>query len=192
MILVFATNNANKVKEIQSILPDSIQIKSLESIGCTEDIEETATTIEGNAILKANYVYEKYGYNCFADDTGLEVEILNNEPGVFSARYAGDHKDNTQNIIKLLDNIKEETNRKARFKTVICLNINGTQHLFTGICNGTITKQSYGLGGFGYDSIFCPDGHTETFAELPLEVKNKISHRAKATRELIEFINKDV
>jgi XTP/dITP diphosphohydrolase len=191
MKLVFATNNQNKIKEIQSMLPDTIQIISLESIGCTEDIEETATTIEANAILKANYIRQKYGYNCFADDTGLEVEILNNEPGVFSARYAGEQKNSNDNMDKLLFNMMEKTNRNASFKTVICLNLDGQQYLFTGVCKGKITNQKAGKGGFGYDPIFCPDGYNETFAQLSLEIKNEISHRGKATKDLITFISQN-
>ncbi len=192
MTLVFATNNPNKISEIQSMLPDSIQIISLDSIGCFEEIEETAATIEENAILKANYITQKYGYNCFADDTGLEVESLDNAPGVFSARYAGDQKNSLDNMNKLLLNLKGKSNRNARFKTVICLNLNGNQHLFTGICKGKITSEKSGNGGFGYDPIFCPDGFSETFAELSLKIKNEISHRAKATKSLINFINNEI
>jgi XTP/dITP diphosphohydrolase len=192
MTLVFATNNPNKINEIQSMLPDTIQIVSLESIGCFEEIEETADTIKGNAILKANYITQKYGYNCFADDTGLEVESLNNAPGVFSARYAGKQKCSLDNMDKLLFNLKDKSNRNARFKTVICLNLNGHQHLFTGICKGEITTEKSGNGGFGYDPIFCPDGFSETFAELSLKIKNQISHRGKATQSLINFIINDI
>ena len=191
MKIVFATNNPNKIYEIQSMLPNDIEIISLESIGCNVDIPETANTIEGNAIQKANYVLEKYGYDCFADDTGLEVETLNNEPGIFSARYAGEQRNADDNMNKLLSKLENKSNRIARFKTVICLNLNAKQHLFTGIAKGEITKQKSGIGGFGYDPIFQPDGFYETFAEISLELKNEISHRGKATSKLINFLNAD-
>jgi XTP/dITP diphosphohydrolase len=188
MQLVFASNNKNKIKEIQLLLPDSIQILSLEDIGCTEDIPETANTIEGNAILKANYVSLKYGFDCFADDSGLEVAALNGEPGVFSARYAGEPKNDDNNIDKLLANLKEIENKKANFKTVICLNLKGEQHLFTGIINGTIIEERIGTNGFGYDPIFVADGYQKTFAELSLEEKSNISHRGVAVKQLVEFL----
>ncbi|MBC5838173.1 non-canonical purine NTP diphosphatase [Flavobacterium muglaense] len=190
MKLVFASNNKNKIAEIQQLLPPSIQIVSLEEIGCFEEIPETADTIEGNAILKANYVTQKYGYDCFADDTGLEVETLNNEPGVFSARYAGEQKDSNANMDKLLENLKGKPNRHAQFKTVITLNANGAQHLFTGIAKGTITEEKRGEKGFGYDPIFQPLQYQETFAQLSAAIKNEISHRGKATQELIAFLKK--
>ncbi|PXY42767.1 non-canonical purine NTP pyrophosphatase [Flavobacterium cheongpyeongense] len=189
MKLVFASNNKNKIKEIQSILNGSIQLLSLSEIGCHEEIPETAATIEGNAILKANYVTEKYGYDCFADDTGLEVNALNGEPGVYSARYAGKQKDSNDNMNKLLEALKNQSDRSAQFKTVIALNLKGTQYLFTGIVKGTITLDKTGNQGFGYDPVFQPENYTETFAELTSEIKNKISHRAKATRQLIDFLN---
>lgn len=189
MKLVFASNNKNKIKEIQSILNGSIQILGLEEIGCYEEIPETADTIEGNAVLKANYVTEKYGYDCFADDTGLEVTALNGEPGVYSARYAGEHKDSNDNMNKLLEALKDESDRSAQFKTVIALNLDGSQHLFTGIAKGNITLDKTGNNGFGYDPVFQPENYTETFAELASEIKNKISHRAKATLQLIDFLN---
>ncbi|MEL1254457.1 non-canonical purine NTP diphosphatase [Flavobacterium sp. DGU38] len=189
MKLVFASNNKNKIKEIQSILNGSIQILSLEEIGCHEEIPETADTIEGNAVLKANYVTENYGYDCFADDTGLEVTALNGAPGVYSARYAGEQKDANDNMNKLLEVLKDKTDRSAQFKTVIALNLNGSQHLFTGIAKGNITLDKTGNHGFGYDPVFQPENYTVTFAELPSEVKNKISHRAKATQQLIDFLN---
>lgn len=189
MNLVFASNNKNKIKEIQSILPESIKIWSLEEIGCHEEIPETAATIEGNAILKADYVTQKYGYDCFADDTGLEVTALNGEPGVYSARYAGEQRDANDNMNKLLEALSDQSDRSAQFKTVIALNINGAQHLFTGIAKGNITLNKTGSQGFGYDPIFQPENYTETFAELPLEIKNKISHRGKATHQLIDFLN---
>ncbi len=190
MKLVFASNNKNKIQEIQALVPKTIQIVSLEEIGCTEDIPETADTIEGNAILKANYVTEKYGYNCFADDTGLEVEILNGAPGVYSARYAGEQKDANDNMDKLLDELKDKSNRKANFKTVIALNLNGKQNLFTGIINGKIIDEKIGTNGFGYDPIFVADGYNKTFAELSMEEKSTISHRGIAVKELILFLQK--
>ncbi len=191
MQLVFASNNQNKIKEIQELLPDTIEILSLSAIGCTEEIPETASTIEGNAILKANYITEKYGYDCFADDTGLEVETLNGEPGVYSARYAGEHRNADDNMNKLLEALANETNRKAQFKTVIALNSNKKQHLFTGIAKGTIIKEKLGSQGFGYDPVFQPEDYEETFAQLPMEIKNKISHRGKAVQQLIEFLKEN-
>lgn len=188
MKIVFATNNPNKILEVQQLLPETIEIVSLESIGCFEEIPETADTIEGNAILKANYVTQNYGFDCFADDTGLEVETLNNEPGVFSARYAGEQKNADDNMNKLLANLSNQSNRKARFKTVIALNVNGKQFLFTGICQGEITSEKSGNQGFGYDPIFKPEGFGETFAQLSIEEKGKISHRGKATAQLIDFL----
>lgn len=189
MNLVFASNNQNKILEIQSILNGSIKVLSLEDIGCHEDIPETADTIEGNAILKADYVTKKYGYDCFADDTGLEISALNGEPGVYSARYAGEQRDSDDNMNKVLDALSDASDRNANFKTVIALNLNGKQHLFTGIANGKITHDKKGSQGFGYDPIFQPEGYQETFAELPLNIKNEISHRAKATQQLIDFLN---
>ncbi|WP_298302350.1 non-canonical purine NTP diphosphatase [Flavobacterium sp.] len=190
MKLVFASNNKNKIKEIQLLVPTSIQILSLEDIGCTEEIPETADKIEGNAILKANYVTQKYGYDCFADDSGLEVDALNGEPGVFSARYAGEPKNDDNNMNKLLSNLKDKTNRKANFKTVICLNYKGQQHLFTGIINGKIIDEKIGTNGFGYDPIFVANDYTKTFAELSIEEKSNISHRGIAVKQLIEFLKK--
>ena len=190
MQLVFASNNKNKIKEIQALVSDTIQIISLEDIGCAEDIPETAETIEGNAIMKANYVTSNYGYDCFADDTGLEVEVLNGAPGVYSARYAGEQKDANDNMDKLLSELKGKTNRNANFKTVICLNLNGTQQLFTGIINGKIIDEKIGTNGFGYDPIFIAEGHDKTFAELTLEEKAHISHRGIAVAQLIAFLSK--
>ena len=190
MKLVFAYNNKNKIQEIQALVPNTIQIVSLEDIGCTEDIPETADTIEGNAILKANYVTEKYGYNCFADDTGLEVDALNGAPGVYSARYAGEQKDANDNMDKLLSELEDKSNRKANFKTVIALNLNGKQNLFTGIINGKIIEEKIGTNGFGYDPIFVADGYEKTFAELTMEEKSTISHRGIAVKELILFLQK--
>lgn len=190
MQLVFASNNKNKIKEIQALVSDTIQIISLEDIGCTEDIPETAETIEGNAILKANYVSSNYGYDCFADDTGLEVEALNGAPGVYSARYAGEQKDANDNMDKLLLELKDKSNRKANFKTVIALNLNGKQNLFTGIINGKIIDEKIGTNGFGYDPVFIAEGHQKTFAQLTLEEKAHISHRGIAIAQLIAFLSK--
>ena len=191
MKLVFASNNKNKIKEIQLLVPASIEIVSLEDIGCTEDIPETAHTIEGNAILKANYVTEKYGLNCFADDTGLEVEALNGAPGVYSARYAGEPKDDNNNMNELLFQLEKETNRNANFKTVIALNLNGKQELFVGIIFGKITREKVGTNGFGYDPIFVAEGYEKTFAELDMEEKSNISHRGIAVKQLITFLQKE-
>jgi XTP/dITP diphosphohydrolase len=190
MELVFASNNPNKVKEIQHLLPENIKILSLSDIGCNEDIPETANTIEGNAIQKANYVIEKYGYNCFADDTGLEVETLQNEPGVYSARYAGPQRNADDNMQKLLHKLENQPNRNAQFKTVICLCLTGKKHLFEGVIKGEITKEKIGKEGFGYDPIFKPLGYDETFAQMPLALKAKISHRGLAVEKLIDFLTK--
>ncbi|HEA28924.1 hypothetical protein LCGC14_2978240 [marine sediment metagenome] len=188
MTLVFATHNPNKLKEIQSLLPDIIQLKSLTDIGCTEDIIEDAQTLEGNALLKARYVKNKYGLDCFADDTGLEVEALDGEPGVFSARYAGEQKNASDNMAKLLDALKDLQNRKARFKTVIALCLNDKEHTFEGVCNGSITDEKMGESGFGYDPVFKPETYTETFAQMPLALKNEIGHRGKAFQKLVGFL----
>lgn len=188
MQLVFASNNKNKILELQSMIPETITILSLENIGCLEDIPETANTIEGNAILKANYVTERYGYDCFADDTGLEVAVLNGEPGVFSARYAGEQRSAEDNMDKLLENLLNKTNRNAQFKTVIALNLNGKQELFTGIAKGEITSKKIGNQGFGYDPIFKSEGNSKTFAQLSLKEKSQISHRGKAMRQLIDYL----
>ena len=186
--LVFATNNLNKIKEVQELIPSSIKILSLKDIGCFEDIPETQNTIEGNASQKSNYIKNNFGYDCFADDTGLEVDALNGEPGVFSARYAGEHKNADDNMNKLLLNLKNVSNRSAQFKTVISLNLNKKQKLFTGICKGKITEFKSGDLGFGYDPIFKPLGYEETFAEMEIEDKNNISHRGKAISQLILFL----
>jgi len=189
MKIVFASNNKNKIQEIKNQLPKEIELVSLEDIGCYEDIPETAETIEGNAILKANYVTEKYNLPCFADDTGLEIEALNNEPGVYSARYAGEHKDSNDNMDKVLKNLENIENRNAHFKTVIALNLNNQQHLFTGIVNGTIGTKKVGTNGFGYDPIFTANNFDKTFAEMDLDEKIKISHRGLAVKQLIDFLN---
>jgi len=187
MKIVFATNNQNKIKEVQAQLPKQITLLSLESIGCFEDIPETAKTIEGNALQKALYVKEKYGFDCFADDTGLEVESLDAAPGVHSARYAGDQRNSEDNIDKLLVKLINKKNRNAQFKTVIALVFERKEVLFTGICTGEITTERKGNNGFGYDAVFLPKGFSNTFAEMNLEQKNAIGHRGKAVRKLIEF-----
>lgn len=189
MKIVFATHNPNKLKEVAAMLPH-FDLVSLTDINCHEEIPETATTLEGNAIIKADYVTKTYGLPCFADDTGLLVDALNGEPGVYSARYAGEHGNAEKNMNLLLANLAEQKNRQAHFKTVICLNINGEQHLFDGICKGTITAQKNGNEGFGYDPIFQPEGYKKTFAEMSLEEKGAISHRALAIQKLISFLQK--
>lgn len=191
MKLVFATNNKNKLAEIQQIVPKTIEILSLEDIQCFEEIEETAATLEGNAKIKANYVTEKFGFNCFADDTGLEVEALDGAPGVYSARYAGKEKNTDKNMDKLLSELKDTVNRNAQFRTSICLNINGQQFLFDGICKGEILAEKHGSEGFGYDPIFKPNGHNKCFAEMSSEEKNKISHRGLAIQKLIDFLKQE-
>ncbi len=188
MKLVFASNNKNKIKEIKSLLPEGIEILSLEDIGCVIDIPETADTIEGNALMKANFIKRHYGYDCFADDTGLEVNSLNGAPGVYSARYAGESRDDKANMEKLLLNLTESQDRSAHFKTVIALHYKGEQKLFTGLVEGTILKKAIGNEGFGYDPIFQADGMNKSFAEISLSDKNKVSHRAKALKKLIEFL----
>ena len=170
------------------MLPETIKILSLEDIGCFEEIPETADTIEGNAILKADYVTKNYGHDCFADDTGLEVNSLDGAPGVFSARYAGLQCNPDDNMNNLLQALSHKNDRTARFKTVVALNLGGKQKLFTGIADGEITLEKTGTGGFGYDPIFKPAGYNETFAEISAEIKNEISHRGKATHELIKFL----
>lgn len=189
MKLVFASNNLNKIEEIQNLLPASIKILSLKDIGCFEEIPETADTIEENAILKANYVTEKYGYDCFADDSGLEIDYLNGAPGVYSARFAGQQKNDQDNIDKVLFKLNGIENRKANFKTVIALNLNNEQHLFTGIIDGTIISSQKGNKGFGYDPIFQPNNYSITFAEMEQNEKSKISHRGKAVAQLLRFLN---
>ena len=189
MKIVFATNNQNKVKEVQALLPANIQLLSLKDIECFEDIPETQETIAGNALQKANYVYDNYGYSCFADDTGLEVNALNGAPGIYSARYAGPQKNSDDNMQKLLQELSNKDERSAHFKTVIALvGINDTK-TFEGICEGAITNEKQGAQGFGYDPIFKPNGYKETFAQMPLSTKNKIGHRGKAVQQLITFIN---
>lgn len=189
--LVFATNNAHKLEEIQAILGAKYEIMSLKDIGCDVDIPETADTLEGNAHLKASYIYEHYGMDCFADDTGLEAEALNGAPGVYSARYGGNGGHNSEaNMNRLLDNLKEISNRKAQFRTVIAFIEQGKEHFFEGIVKGTITTEKRGESGFGYDPIFQPEGFTQTFAELGTDVKNGISHRARAVEKLCTYLSK--
>jgi len=188
MKLVFATNNQHKLHEIQHLLGDSIELLSLNDIGCLEDIPENQPTIEGNAAEKSFYVYNKYGYNCFADDTGLEIEALNGEPGVYSARYAGDEKDPQKNIELVLSKLNKIKNRKARFKTVISLVVDGREMQFEGIVDGEILEERRGATGFGYDPVFKPIESRLSFAEMPLSEKNKISHRGRATQKLIEYL----
>lgn len=189
MKLVFATNNKHKLDEVRKITSrHPIEIVSLAEINCFDDIPETADTLEGNALQKAHYIQEKFGLNCFADDTGLEVEALNNAPGVYSARYAGPGHDSEANMKKLLHEMEGMENRKARFRTVIALVWNGKTYTFDGIVNGTITTTKRGENGFGYDPIFIPEGYEQTFAELGNDIKNQISHRAKAVEKLDEFL----
>lgn len=189
MKLVFATNNHNKLKEVQALIPSHITLLSLKDIGCFEEVPETQLTIKGNAIQKAEYIKEHYGFDCFADDTGLEVDSLNGEPGVFSARYAGEQRDANDNMNKLLKEISDKSNRKAQFKTVIALHLYDKLHMFTGVCEGEITTTKQGNSGFGYDPIFMPDGFIKTFAEMELSLKNKIGHRGKAVVKLVEYLN---
>lgn len=186
--IVFATNNAHKLQEVSEILEDKIQIMNLKDIHCDEEIPETSDTIEGNAYQKANYIYEHYHVDCFADDTGLEVEALNGAPGVYSARYAGPQHNSKDNIRKLLTDMQDIENRNAQFRTAIVLILDGKIHLFEGTIKGTIIRSERGSGGFGYDSVFVPDGFEKTFAELGEEIKNKISHRAIATKKLVKFL----
>lgn len=189
MKLVFASNNKNKIAEIQQQVGSEFQIVSLEDIGCFVDIPETAETIEGNAILKANYVSENFGLPCFADDTGLEIDVLNGEPGVYSARYAGEQKNAEDNMNLVLQKLANQANRKAQFKTVIALNINDQQYLFEGIVKGEMTTEKSGNQGFGYDPIFKPEGFSTTFAEMTMEQKSVISHRGIAVQKLINFLS---
>lgn len=187
--LVFATNNAHKLEEISSILGEKVELLSLKDINCHVDIPETADTLEGNAMLKAEYIYENYGLDCFADDTGLEVEALDGAPGVYSARYAGGEGHNAEaNMQMLLQNMQGVQNRKAQFRTVICLILDGKRHLFEGVVRGEIIKEKRGGSGFGYDPIFMPEGHVKTFAEMGNETKNKISHRALAVEKLCKYL----
>lgn len=186
--LVFATNNKHKLQEIREIMDGTLEILSLDDIGFHEDIVENASTIQGNAKIKADCITQQFGMDCFADDTGLEVEALDGDPGVYSARYAGEHCSYQDNVDKLLSALKGVKNRKAVFRTVIALNMNDETYYFEGRCAGVITEQEHGARGFGYDPIFLPDGYDQTFAEMSPDVKNEISHRGRATRQLISFL----
>ena len=186
--IVFATNNKNKLREIREIMSDLYEVLSLDDIGCHEEIVEDAETIEGNAKIKADFVTNKYHVDCFADDTGLEVEALNGAPGVYSARYAGEHCSYQDNVNKMLNAMRGKTNRKAAFRTVIALNLDGKSYTFEGRCDGQIIESQRGTDGFGYDPIFMPDGFNQTFAEMSHEEKNAISHRGRATKKLIAFL----
>lgn len=186
--IVFATGNPNKIKEVKELLDNQFEIIGLKDIGCTEDIPETQPTIEGNALQKARYVVENYGVNCFAEDTGLEIESLNMEPGVFSARYAGPQRSAEDNMNLVLEKLKNHTNRNARFKTVIALIIDGKEYTFEGIVNGKIAQTKTGDAGFGYDPIFLPENQSISFAEMNSMEKNKISHRGRAVRKLIKWL----
>jgi len=189
MKIVFATNNKNKIKEIKVLLPPNVNILSLKDINCLEDIPETADTLHGNAFLKANFVKQNYSYNCFADDTGLFIDALNGEPGIYSARYAGEDGNSQKNIAKVLSKLKGVVNRNAHFTTVISLLINDKKYFFEGSVYGKISETIMGTDGFGYDPVFIPDGYNVSFAQMQLSEKNKISHRAIATKKLIVFFN---
>lgn len=186
--LVFATNNAHKLKEVRDLAGNQIELMSLKEIGCNDDVPEDADTLEGNASIKAWYIYNKYGADCFADDTGLEIDALDGRPGVKSARYAGEDCIPANNIRKVLRELKDESNRKARFRTVISLIIAGQETRFDGIVDGVILHELRGGDGFGYDPVFLPDGYNRSFAEMTLEEKNRISHRARAIEKLIDYL----
>lgn len=188
MKLVFATNNEHKLKEISQLLDGKHEIVSLSEIDCHDDIPEDHDTLEGNALQKARYIKEHFGYDCFADDTGLEIEALDNRPGVYSARYAGPAKDSRENMMKVLREMEGVTNRNACFRTVIALILDGQEHLFEGRVDGKILTEQHGEAGFGYDPIFQPEGFRVSFAEMPMDEKNKISHRGRATQKLVEFL----
>lgn len=186
--MVFVTNNRHKLEEVSIILGNSIELKSLKDIGCTDDIPETADTLEGNALMKARYVYERYGIDCFADDTGLEVDALEGAPGVYSARYAGIGHDSEANMQKLLTELSGKNDRHAQFRTVIALIMEGKEYLFEGIVRGCILEEKEGVEGFGYDPLFCPEGYDCSFALLGSDIKNRISHRARAVEKLCRFL----
>ena len=188
MRLVFATNNRHKLEEVRDILGSGVEVLSLSDIGCNDDIPETADTLQGNALIKARHIYNKYNVNCFADDTGLEVEALDGAPGVLSARYAGDGHDSEANMQKLLQNLTGKSNRNAQFRTVIALIIDGEEMLFDGIVKGRITEEKMGCSGFGYDPIFVPEGYSESFAQMGSDEKNSISHRYRATKKLNDYL----
>lgn len=191
MKLVFATNNKHKLQEVRDIVGDRVEVLSLADIDCHDDIPETADTLQGNALIKARHIYEKYGLDCFADDTGLEVEAIDGAPGVYSARYAGEECDSEANMRKLLENLTGKTNRNAQFRTVIALIINGEEMLFNGIVKGSIATEKKGDSGFGYDPVFVPEGYSESFAQMSGEMKNSMSHRFRATRQLADFLKEN-
>lgn len=188
MKLVFATQNLNKLQEIRQLVPAGIEVLSLHDLDFSGEIEETGATLEENALLKARLIYEKFGINCFADDTGLEVEALGGAPGVYSARYAGKKQDANRNMDKLLAELADKSDRRAAFKTVIALRAGGKEYLFEGAVHGTIAQEKRGTAGFGYDPVFMPDGHSKTFAEMSAAEKNSISHRARAVNKLVDFL----
>ena len=192
MEIVFATGNAHKISEVSELMPKDFTLKGLSDIGCPLDLPETSDTIPGNALQKARYVYEHFGVNCFAEDTGLEVYALNGEPGVFSARYAGEDKDPAANTRKLLDKLAPHIDRRARFRTVIALILDGKEYLFEGIAEGCIAEIPAGAGGFGYDPVFVPEGETRSFAQMSNQEKGSISHRGRAVELLVEFLNEGI
>lgn len=192
MKLVFATNNRHKLQEVRDILGERVEVLSLKDIDCNDEIPETGTTLEENALIKARWVKEKYGYNCFADDTGLEVEALGGAPGVYSARYAGEECDSQANMLKLLENLTGKSNRNAQFRTVIALIIENKEILFDGVVKGVISEKKMGEAGFGYDPIFIPDGYGMSFAQMESTLKNSISHRYRATEKLNDYINNNI
>lgn len=186
--LVFATHNAHKVDEVRAILPASVELVGLAALGCHDEIPETGETLRDNALQKVQYIHDRFGVDCFADDTGLEVEALDGAPGVYSARYAGEPADFAKNRAKLLSALAGISNRRAQFRTVVSLILNDKTYFFEGIVTGRIIAEERGVGGFGYDSVFVPDGYDKTFAELPAAVKNSISHRARAMEQLNNFL----
>ena len=188
MKIVFATNNPNKLKEIQSLVPKEIEIISLKEIACTEDIPETGDSLEANAFQKAHYIKENYSYDCFADDTGLEIDELNGAPGVYSARYAGPEKNADANMTKILNELKGKKNRKAKFRTVIALKLNNEEHLFQGEINGHISNVKQGNKGFGYDPIFIPENDIRSFAQMSMKEKGAVSHRGRAVKKLVTYL----
>lgn len=192
MKLIFATNNRHKLQEVRDILGERVEVLSLKDIDCNDEIPETGTTLEENALIKARWVKEKYGYNCFADDTGLEVEALGGAPGVYSARYAGEECDSQANMLKLLENLTGKSNRNAQFRTVIALIIENKEILFDGVVKGVISEKKMGEAGFGYDPIFIPDGYSMSFAQMESRLKNSISHRYRAAEKLNDYINNNI
>lgn len=186
--MVFASSNKHKIRELASLVGEGIELVGLEDIGCTAEIPETSSTLEGNALQKARYVVEHYGLNCFADDTGLEVEALDGRPGVYSARYAGEEKDAEKNMQKVLGELSGKKNRKARFRTVIALILEGKEYCFEGMVSGDILEEKHGSKGFGYDPVFRPEGSMKSFAEMDMEEKNRNSHRARAVNKLVDYL----